>query len=351
MKIGLLGLPGSGKSTCFRAATGKAQQAGMGDDIAVVQVPEPRLQTVADPYESRAATPAELTFEDMPALHKGEDITGRQSRLAAVAGDADAFALVIQAFGSMDYSGGPLDPQGDLDTLLLELCLTDLDVLSGRVERINSGAIAKRDRNQYELSLLQKCVEHLEQGGLMLELELEAEAEKLLRGFGLLTARPMLVVFNVGEDDLSGAAIQSAIAYADGRGLPYLLFCAELEEEIAQLPPDEQEEFLLDFGLEQSARDRLLRAAYETLDVITFFTAADKEARAWTVRSGTNAQQAAARIHTDMGDNFVRAEVISFADLQKHGSVAECRKHGTWALQGADYPVQDGDILLIRFTH
>ncbi len=351
MKIGFLGLPGSGKSTCFRAVTGKTQQAHPGDDIAVVQVPEPRLETVARVYGSRKATPPELTVVDLTALHRGEDVTSRQTHLTGVAGDADAFALIVQAFGTVDHTGGELDPKADLEVLLLELCLTDLDVVGGRLERLQSGSVAKRDRSQYEMDVLQKCYDHLAQGGLMLQLQLEPEAEKLLRGFGLLTSRPMLVVFNVGEDDIAGEAIAPAIAHADSLGLPYLIFCAELEDEIAQLSPNEQQEFLQDFGLEASAREKLIKAAYDALEVITFFTAADKEARAWTVRSGTNAQEAAGKIHTDMGENFVRAEVIPCDALAEHGSVAECRNCGAWSLQGADYAVQDGDILLVRFTH
>jgi len=350
MKIGLLGLPGGGKSTCFRAVTGKAQEAQLGDDIAVVQVPEPRLDTVAEIYGSAKATPPELIVVDLTALHKGEDVVSRQTHLSAIAGDADAFALVLQAFGTVDHTGGELDPKDDLETLLLELCLTDLDVIGGRLERLQDGSVAKRDRSQYEIDVLQKCYDHLEQGGLMLQLELEPEAGKLLRGFGLLTMRPMLVVFNVGEDDLAGETISPAIEYADSLGLPHLVFCAELEDEIAQLSPEEQQEFLGDFGLEEAGRDRLIEAAYGTLDVITFFTAADKEARAWTARAGTNAQEAAGKIHTDMGEQFVRAEVIPCTALAERGSVAECRSHGDWALHGADYIVQDGDILFIRFT-
>ncbi len=351
MKIGLLGLPGSGKSTCFRAVTGKSQEAQLGDDIAVVRVPEPRLDTVAEIYDSAKATPPELTIVDLTALQQGEDVASRQTHLSAVAGDADAFALIIQAFGTINHSAGPLDPHNDLEVLLLELCLTDLEVIGGRLERLQDGSVAKRDRSQYEIDVLQKCHDHLEQSGLMLQLGLEPEAEKLLRGFGLLTMRPMLVVFNVGEEDLGAEKAAPAIEYAHSLGLPHLAFCAALEEEIAQLPPDEREEFLSDFGLQEAGRERLIQAAYGTLDVITFFTAADKEARAWTARAGTNAQEAAGKIHTDMGEHFVRAEVIPYSALAERGSVAECRKHGDWALHGADYIVQDGDILFIRFTH
>lgn len=351
MKIGLLGLPGGGKSTCFRAVTGKAQESRHGDDIAVVQVPDDRLPRIAEIYGSEKTTPPELVVVDLTALSKGQDVASRQSHLSNAAGDADAFALVIQAFGTLSHTGGELDPKSDLEDLLLELCLTDLDVIGGRLKRLDDASVAKRDRSQFETSTLQKCYEHLEQGALMLRLELEPEAEKLLRGFGLLTMRPMLVVFNVGEDDLEGAGIAAAREYAGSLGLPSLVFCAELEEEILQLPLAEQEEFLAGYGLDGAARDRLIKAAYDALDTITFYTSAGTEARAWTVRAGTTAHGAAGKIHTDMADKFVRAERIATEVLFDAGSEAEAKKRGDWSLEGADYIVQDGDLLLIRFTH
>jgi ribosome-binding ATPase len=351
MKIGLLGLPGSGKSTCFRAVTGKAQEGRHGDDIAVVEVPDDRLPRIAGIYGSEKMTPPELVVVDLTALSKGEDVGNRQSHLSNAAGDADAFALVIQAFGTINHLGGELDPKSDLEDLLLELCLTDLDVISGRLKRLEDSSVAKRDRSQFEVNTLQKCYQHLEQGALMLQLKLEPEAEKLLRGFGLLTMRPMLVVFNVGEEDLAGARIAAAREYADIRGLPSLVFCAELEEEILQLAPAEQEEFLADYGLDGSARDRLIKAAYDALDIITFYTSAGTEARAWTVRAGTTAHEAAGKIHTDMAEKFVRAERIAGEALCEAGSEAEAKKRGDWSLEGTDYIVQDGDLLLIRFTH
>ncbi len=349
MKIGLLGLPGSGKSSVFRAVTGRGHDRRTGDDIAVVKVPDDRLQRIAACYESRKMTMAEVTLVDITALNKGEDVANRQRHLSQLAGDADAFTLVIQAFGTMDYTGGQLNPRSDLETLLLELTLTDLDVIAARIERVETGP--KVDRGLFELNTLRKAHDHLAAGGLMSSLELGAEEQKLLRGFGLLTSRPMLVVFNVGEDDLQGDRIAPARDYAATLGLASLAFCAELEEELAVLPDDERGEFMADFGLLESARDRLVRAAYTTLDVVTFYTAAGNEARAWTVQRGTSAREAAGKIHTDMAANFVRAEVIKASVLLELASEAACRERGAIALEGADYVVEDGDVLLIRFTH
>lgn len=351
MKIGLIGLPGSGKSTCFRAVTGKMDQAHGRDDVAVVQVPDRRLEPIAQIYGSDKATPPEITFVDLMAVSEDEDAEARLSRLHGIVGDADVFALIIQAFGQIGHDGQALDPREDLEDLILQLALTDLEVVEKRIRRIESDATAKKDRSQYELDLLNRCRDHLSAGGLISTLELGEKDEKFLRGFNLLTARPMLVVFNVAESDMDGGVAQKAVEYADELGLPQLLFSAELEEEIAQLSVDEQQEFLADFGLEESARDRFITAAYELLDVITFFTASDKETRGWTISRGATAQEAAAEIHTDMGEHFIRAEVIPAAALIEYGSVAECRNQGEWSLQGADYTVKDGDILQIRFSH
>lgn len=352
MKIGLLGLPGSGKSTVFRAVTGKEQQSHHGEDIAVVRVPDTRLDFLADMYNPKKKTPPEITFVDLTALSQGEDMSSRSNRLKQVAGDADAFTLVVQGFGEMDCSGGELDPKSDLEVLLLELTFTDLDLIDRRIARItDSGSRSKKDDTQKELELLHRCHNHLEAGRLMRDMELTTEEAKSLRGFAFLTNLPMVVVFNIDEDDLEGAKVQAAVEYAESMGLNHVTFCATVEEEIAQLPPEEQREFLADYGLTESARDRLIKAAYDSLAVITFFTSGPDECRGWTIRQGTNAQGAAGKIHTDLADNFVRAEVIHFADMEKCGSEAECRKQGVWGLQGADYPVQDGDIIVIRFTH
>lgn len=349
MKIGLLGLPGSGKSSVFRAVTGRGQEHHSGDDIAVLKVPDQLLQQIADFYQSKKVTMAELALVDVTALSKGEDVAGRQRHLSQLAGDADAFALVIQAFGTMDYTGGELDPRGDLETLILELALTDLDVIAARIERIQNGP--KVDRGQFELNTLQKAHDHLAAGGLLAGLDLSPEEQKALRGFRLLTARPMLIVFNVGEDDLRGEGIATAREYADSLEIPSLVFCAELEEELAALGDEERGAFLADFGLEASARDRLIRAAYETVNAVTFYTAAHNESRAWTVQRGTRAREAAGKIHTDLADNFVRAEVIKSSVLLQCASEAECRERGAISLEGAEYVIEEGDIVLIRFTH
>lgn len=349
MKIAILGLPGGGKSSVFRAATGRGHDHHSGDDLAVLKVPDARLARIVEFYKSKKITMAELALVDVTALTRGEDVASRQRHLSQLAADADAFALVIQGFGSMDYTGGDLDPRSDLETLLLELALTDLDVIARRIERIQTGP--KADRSQFELKTLQKAHDHLAEGGLVVGLDLSPEEQKTLRGFRLLTGRPMLVVLNVAEDDHQGERVAGAREYADALGLRSILFCAELEEELAAIPEDEREAFLADFGLAGSARDRLIRAAYDTVNVVTFYTAAHNESRAWTVQEGTCARDAAGKIHTDLAENFVRAEVIKSAVLLECASEAECRERGAIALEGADYVIEDGDIVLIRFTH
>lgn len=351
MKIGLVGLPGSGKTTCFRVLSGQtSDQRGGRSQIAVVKVPDPRTQRVFELCQPEQMIQPEITFVDLLALRSGDSSTGEDLELFKVAGDADAFAIVIQCFGELDHRGQPLSPREDLETVLLEISLTDLTIIERRLQRLNKkhGNLAAHE--QWEQQVLGRCQEHLSRGQRLLGESFTDEESKLLRGFSLLTMKPLLSVFNVAEDDLDGEAAVEARQLAADSQLGTVTLCAELEEEIAQLPADEQQEFLADFGLEKPGRQRFIRAAYDLLDVITFFTVNEKEAHAWTISSGATAPEAAGKVHSDMQKGFVRAEVVPVTALDEHGSLAACREAGTVRLEGHDYLVQDGDILQIRFT-
>jgi len=355
MKLGFIGLPGSGKSSCFGLVTGRSFEeltaTAHGEaQIAAVKVPEPRLPRVAEVFGSKKAVEPELTFVDVMALHKGEGHSAREDKLTKVAGDADAFALVVQCFGDMDHEGNPLDPRADLEALVLEMILTDLGVVEGRLERIELEMKAARDKTNWERDLLQRIQAHLSADGLIAELEFTDDEDRQLRGFNLLTHKPLLVVLNVAEDDLEGERAAAARALAEERGFGHIALCAELELELAQLEDDERAEFLADYGLEGDAHDRLIRACYGVLDLITFFTANANEARAWTISEGATARDAAGKVHSDMYEGFIRAQVIPVEKLDELGSEAACREAGVARLEGREYLVQDGDVLEIRFS-
>jgi len=351
MKIGLVGLPGSGKSTCFHLLSGQRVEAyAPGSQIAVVPVPDVRTERIYELCQPGRMVQPEVTFMDLLALHSGDSGTGEELELVKVAGDADAFAIVVQCFGELDHRGQLLDPKSDLETVLLEMSLTDLTIVERRLRKLESKYGDLSQHEKWEQKMLSRCQQHLAAGQRLLDEDFTNEEQKLLRGFSLLTMKQLMAVLNVAETDLAGETAAEACQLAEEQGLGTITLCAELEEEIAQLPPAEQADFLADFGLSQPGRDRFIRAAYELLDVITFFTVNENEAHAWTVSQGTTALEAAGKIHSDLASGFVRAEVIPFEALDNHGSMAACREAGTVRLEGRDYLVQDGDILYIRFT-
>lgn len=354
MKLGFIGLPGGGKTTCFSIVTGRPMeelQAAPGEaSMAVVKIPDDRLTRVAEIYKSRKSVQAELTFVDCVSLHKGEDGNAREEKLTRVARDAESFALVLQCFGEMDYDGNPLDPRADLEALVLEIVMTDLEVVEGRIARIDADLKSSRDKTSWERDLLQRVHDHLMAEGFARELEFTHDEAGLIRGFSLLTMKPWLVVLNVGDDDLEGERAADAKAFADERGLAHITIAAELEREIAELPEDEAAEFLADYGLTESARDHLIRACNEEVGVVSYFTGGPVESRAWTIVGGANARDAAGKIHTDLYDGFIRAQVIPFEKFDELGSEAACREAGVVRLEGRDYIVAEGDLLDIRFS-
>ncbi len=354
MKVGFLGLPGSGKTTLFNVVTGREfdpSEIGRAEArLAVVKVPDERVERVAEIYESPQTTQPEITFVDLIALHTGDEHTSRDDSLTKVAGDADAFALVVQCFGELDHRGEALDPGSDLEALLLEMTITDLDVVEGRLRRIEAEMKAEKDIINIERDLLERVAAQLEEGGLVRDMSLSADEERTLRGFNLLTSKPLLAVFNVSEEDLRAQTCTGACKLAEDAGIDWIPISAGLEQELAELDAETQAEFLAEYDLDAVARDRFIRACYDLLDVITFFTANENEARAWTISAGATAREAAGKVHSDMYEGFIRAEVIPFDKLDELGSIAACKESGCVRIEGRDYEVQDGDILDIRFS-
>lgn len=350
MKIAIVGLPLSGKTTLFRAiAAGHLPEAG--GHIAVVPIPDPRLDLIAEREKPRKKTYASVSFVDVGAMRADEDRSARIDKLHTLVGDADALLLVVQAFGEVDSRGRPLDPARDLRDLVAELILTDQAIVEARIERVAREHKAKRKGEaDPEWDLLQKLLECLEDERWVRELEFNDEEQRMLRGYGMLTMRPAMVVFNCEEHDPEGKRLGQALSAAEELKLPAHSICAALEVELAELPEEDMPEFLAEYGIEQPARERVIRAAYDLLDAVTFFTVNENEARAWTIPRGTTAREAAGKIHTDMERGFVRAEVVSFEEYEAAGGMAAARQAGSVRLEGQDYIVQDGDILQIRFT-
>lgn len=348
MKIGLIGLPASGKSSCFAALTGlPAQASGAGERIGTVQVPEPRLLRLQEIHNARRIVYPEMFIVDTPAIETNASPEAIEKHLANLARESDAFAVVLQCFGDLDHRGNSLDPGGDLEALLLELAMADLSIVERRLERLQSGRTPK---NPAEEALLLRLQAHLAAGGLVHKLGLTPDDQRLMSGLTLITSLPLLVACNIGDDDLEGSRAAGAATLAAERNLPHLNFCAQLEIEISQLPEEDQAEFLQDYGLTASARSRFIRAAYDLLGLVTFLTAGEQETKAWPIPSNSTAPQAAGKIHTDLQTGFIRAETVAYDDLDRYGSMAECRKHGLVRLEGKEYIVKDGDVLDIRFS-
>jgi GTP-binding protein YchF len=354
--IGIIGLPVSGKTTVFQALTradSSGMRAGSKGDTRIVAVPDVRLDTLASMYHPRKVTPATIEFVD--PLVTGQQGARFVESLVALMRDADALAHVVRAFHhpAVPHPQGSVDAVRDFHTLNDELLLADLGVVEKRLERLSKDI--KKVRNpelDSEYALLQRCQEALESERPARSLTLTEAERKRLRGFGLLTSKAQLVVLNLDEAhmDATEPEVAQFRARVQDPGLEVMPLYGKIESEIAQLPPEEAQSFLQEIGLSQSGLDRFIRTSYELLGLCSFLTAGEKEVRAWTIPQGLLAPQAAGVIHSDLERGFIRAEVIHYNDLVASGSLAKGREVGKLRIEGKDYRVQDGDVLLIRFN-
>ena len=342
MKIGLVGYPGSGKSTVFGALTGLDVATGYGAgkaNLGAVKVPDARVDALAKLYEPKKITYAEITFSDLGA-GKGEGL----DRAALVAmRNVDALCQVLRAFP--DAAGAPGDPLAELTGLETETLLADLELVEQRVAKLT------KDRsNPRELALLERVQEELGNERAVRSLDLTEEEQKSLAGYALLTAKPLLLVLNVAEGDVAKPAPEALACAAVERGLGLIVLSAQVEMDIAQLDASEQGEFLASIGLSEPAVNRFIQAAFALIDLISMLTAGPDECRAWPVPRGTLAPRAAGKIHSDIERGFIRAEVIRCEDLLKHGSEAKCKDAGALRIEGKEYVIQDGDVVHFRFN-
>ena len=350
VKTGITGLPFSGKTTLFCALTGQDYGSlGHGREIhpGTVPVPDRRLDVLFDLFQPRKKTPATMEYFDIagkPALEKG----GMDTAVIRTLRNADSLVVVLDAF-----SPGA-DPRRDLAALIEEFALSDLVVATNRLERIEKELRAQKDeRLVHERELMESVRERLEGGERLTGMAMTESQDKALRGFQFLTRKPILAVVNISEADLeAGRAEQYEKQFADTGNIHAAAICAEVEMEIAALDnPEERAEFLASMGIEESAMGRLIHLSYESLGLLSFFTAGgDDEVRAWTVRQGAKAPECAGVIHSDMERGFIRAETIAFDDLVLAGSLKAAREKGLLRIEGREYIVNDGDILTIRFN-
>lgn len=360
MNIGILGLPQCGKSTLFDLlaagqSTGSSGSAGGQSRLSVIQVPDERIEYLSGVYKPKKTIFSTIEITDFAALSKGASTSSSfSSRFLAEVKKADGLLEVVRAFPDPEelHPEGPPDPVRDHSILVGELILSDLTVLESRIERIERSVARGVKDGRAELELLTRCRQTLEEEKPLSSLSLSESEELTLRSFALTTMKPMATVLNVDEDQFGATTLPEEDALREAfPGLATLRLSARIEAEIAELPTEEERrEFMEDLGIEVAARDRLIRTCYEMLGCISFLTVGEDEVRAWTIREGTAARQAAGKIHSDLERGFIRAETCSYADFRKHGSMAALRSQGLLRLEGKDYVVQDGDILNIRFN-
>jgi len=352
MKIGIAGFPGSGKTTIFNALTGAQAQTGLGaagakgkENLAVIKVPDERVDKLAELHESKKRVYAEIAFVDVVGKPQaGPSKGGLDPQTLAAMRECEALVLVVRAFANPALPQ-PADPVRDLGGFLAELILSDLQPLESRRDRMK-----KEGGKDQEKALVARCIAHLETEQPVSRLTLSAEEHRTLAGFGLLTLKPMLCLLNQEEGDFPAGVPAAIKDHAAAAGLDLMAISGKIEMDIAALPPQDQPEFLAALGLKAAARDRFIQAAYAKLDLISFLTTGPDESRAWPIRRGSTAQKAAGRIHSDIERGFIRAEVIPYAELVALGSEKKAKDAGKLKVEGKEYIVQDGDVIEYRFN-
>lgn len=364
MKLGVVGLPNVGKSTLFNAIT----NAGAGSanypfctiepNVGMVSVPDKRLDKLAEMYEPEKFTPATIELVDIAGLVKGASKgEGLGNKFLSNIREVDAIIHVVRCFedGEIVHVDGSIGPKRDIETINLELIFSDIDILERRIDR--SAKAAKGDKKfLQEVELLGRLKTFLEEGNSARGFVCESDDERaILSDVPLLSAKPVIYAANLSEQDFIGGLdgnpfYQEVCALAQAEGAQVMPICAKLEEELVDMSPEDKMLFLQELGLQESSLDRLIRASYSLLGLISYLTAGKPEVRAWTIKKGTKAPQAAGKIHSDFEKGFIRAEVISFDDLMACGTMAAAKEKGLLRLEGKDYVMQDGDIVLFRFN-
>ena len=365
MKLGIVGLPNVGKSTLFNSLTKAGAESAnypfctIDPNVGVVTVPDERLNVLGEMYHTKKIIPAAIEFVDIAGLVKGASKgEGLGNQFLANIREVDAIVHVVRCFedSNIVHVDGSIDPLRDIETINLELIFSDLEILERRISKAvraarNDKTIAK------ELALMERIKAHLEDGKMAKSFDdiNDEDEQQWLESYNLLTYKPVIFAANVAEDDLaddgaSNAGVQAVREYAKREDCEVFVVCAEIEQEIAELDDDEKNMFLEELGLKESGLEKLIKASYSLLGLISYLTAGEPEVRAWTIKKGTKAPQAAGKIHSDFERGFIRAEIVSYDELMACGTYNAAKEKGLVRLEGKEYVVQDGDIILFRFN-
>ena len=365
MKLGIVGLPNVGKSTLFNSLTKAGAESAnypfctIDPNVGVVTVPDERLNVLGEMYHTKKIIPAAIEFVDIAGLVKGASKgEGLGNQFLANIREVDAIVHVVRCFedSNIVHVDGSIDPLRDIETINLELIFSDLEILERRISKAvraarNDKTIAK------ELALMERIKAHLEDGKMAKSFDdiNDEDEQQWLESYNLLTYKPVIFAANVAEDDLaddgaSNAGVQAVQKKKKREDCEVFVVCAEIEQEIAELDDDEKSMFLEELGLKESGLEKLIKASYSLLGLISYLTAGEPEVRAWTIKKGTKAPQAAGKIHSDFERGFIKAEVVNYQDLLDCGSYAGAREKGLVRMEGKEYVVQDGDVILFRFN-
>ena len=365
MKLGIVGLPNVGKSTLFNSLTKAGAESAnypfctIDPNVGVVTVPDERLNVLGEMYHTKKIIPAAIEFVDIAGLVKGASKgEGLGNQFLANIREVDAIVHVVRCFedSNIVHVDGSIDPLRDIETINLELIFSDLEILERRISK--AVRVARNDKTiAKELALMERIKAHLEDGKMAKSFDdiNDEDEQQWLESYNLLTYKPVIFAANVAEDDLaddgaSNAGVQAVREYAKREDCEVFVVCAEIEQEIAELDDDEKSMFLEELGLKESGLEKLIKASYSLLGLISYLTAGEPEVRAWTIKKGTKAPQAAGKIHSDFERGFIRAEIVSYDDLMACGTYNAAKEKGLVRLEGKDYVVQDGDIILFRFN-
>ena len=363
MKLGIVGLPNVGKSTLFNAITKAGAESAnypfctIEPNVGIVAVPDERLDKLAEMYKPEKMTPTVIEFVDIAGLVKGASKgEGLGNKFLSHIREVDAIVHVVRCFedGNIVHVDGSIGPRRDVETINLELIFADLEMLERRIDRTRKNLKSGDKKFQIEMELYETIKTHLESGKPARSMTFDSEQQQIIDQLFLITLKPVLYAGNVSENDLSSLEANKFLAelkeVTAGEGSEVMVICAKVEEEIAQLADEEKADFLEAMGLDESGLDKLIKASYKILGLISYLTAGPQEVRAWTIIKGTKAPQAAGKIHSDFERGFIRAEIVAYNDLMACGTYNTAKEKGLVRSEGKEYVMQDGDVTLFRFN-